>query len=200
MSWQKTHNSIDDHGEKMRHYPTKVINLIGGPGSKKSLVSADIILQLHLQNKSVEHLADYARYLVWQRDFEMLKNQYHIAHKQYKVLKMIDGEVQYIVVEGSLPQILYYNRNYKDNICDMAKTEIQIKNWYNEFENINVFVERDDSQYVQCGRLQDEEQAKECDIAMMNILKKNNIVFTTVKPDIVKINEFIKCVLLKNAV
>lgn len=195
MNW---HNpNVDEANEKLRRYPTKIINLIGGPGSKKSLVSADIILQLHLQNKSVEHLADYARYLVWQRDFEMLKNQYHIAHKQYKVLKMIDGEVQYIVVEGSLPQILYYNRNHKDNICDMNKTELQIKNWYNEFDNINIFVERDDSDYIQAGRFQTKDQAKEVDFAMINILKKNNIPFTSVKPDIVKINEFIKHTLLK---
>lgn len=198
MNWQNSNSGNHEGYEKLRHYPTKIINLIGGPGSKKSLVSADIILQLHLQNKSVEHIADYARYLVWQRDFESLKNQYSIAHKQHNVLKMIDGEVEYIVVEGSLPQILYYNRNYKENICDMNKTEIQIKAWYNEFDNINVFVERSEEPYVQAGRLQTEEQAKEIDFAMKNILKKNNIAFVSVSPDIVKINEFIKQVLLKN--
>lgn len=199
MTWQNTNITTIASNEKIRRYPTKVINLIGGPGSKKSLVSADLILQLHLHNKSVEHLADYARYLVWQHDFEALKNQYHIANKQYKVMRMIDGDVQYLVVEGSLPQILYYNRNYKDNICDMAKTEIQIKNWYNEFDNINIFVERDDSPYVQAGRFQTEEQAKLTDFAMQNILKKNNIGFVSLKPDIVKINEFIKHTLLKNS-
>lgn len=198
MTWQNPNISTIASNEKIRRYPTKVINVIGGPGSKKSLVSADLILQLHLHNKSVECLADYARYLVWQRDLETLKNQYHIAKKQYQVLKMIDGEVEYIVVEGSLPQILYYNRNYKDNICDMNKTEIQIKNWYNEFDNINIFVERDSSPYVQAGRLQDEEQAKSADFAMQNILKKNNIAYVSIKPDIVKINEFIKYTLLKN--
>ena len=31
---------------KMRHYPTKVINIIGGPGSDKSLFSAAIVLYL----------------------------------------------------------------------------------------------------------------------------------------------------------
>lgn len=198
MTWQNPNISTIASNEKIRRYPTKIINIIGGPGSKKSLVSADLILQLHLHDKSVEHLADYARYLVWQRDFETLKNQYHIAKKQYQVLKMIDGEVEYIVVEGSLPQILYYNRNYKDNICDMGKTELQIKNWYNEFYNINVFVERDDSPYVQAGRMQSEDEAKNTDFAMQNILKKNNVPFVSVKPDIVKINEFIKHNLLKN--
>lgn len=197
MTWQNPNISKEGSSEKIRRYPTKVINLIGGPGSKKSLISSDIILQLHLQNKSVEHLADYAKYLVWQRDFEALKNQYYIAHKQYKVLKMIDGEVQFIVVEGSLPQLFYYNRNYKDNICDVAKTEIQIKKWYNEFENINVFVERDDSPYIKGARLQNEVDIKDIDQVMMNLLRKKNIPFISLAPDIVKINEFIKNTLLK---
>jgi tRNA uridine 5-carbamoylmethylation protein Kti12 len=198
MTWQNPNISKEFVGEKIRRYPTKVINLIGGPGSKKSLVLADIILQLHLQHKTVEHISDYAKYLVWQRDYETLKNQHYIAQKQYKVLKMIDGEVQFIVIEGSLPQLLYYNRNYKDNICDMDKTEIQIKKWYKEFENINVFVERDDTDYVQSGRLQNEIEAKEMDQGMINVLKKNNIVFTSLKPDLIKINEFIKNSLLKS--
>jgi tRNA uridine 5-carbamoylmethylation protein Kti12 len=197
MTWQSTNLSRENIGEKIRRYPTKVINLIGGPGSKKSLISSDIILQLYLHNKTVEHLADYAKYLVWQRDFESLKNQYYIAHKQYKVLRMIDGEVQFIVVEGSLPQLLYYNRNFKDNICDMGKTEIQIKKWYSEFENINIFVERDDSAYVKGARIQNEDEIKEIDQMMMNLLRKNNIPFTCLPPDIVKINEFIKSTLLK---
>ncbi len=197
MTWQNTNFSRESTGEKIRRYPTKVINLIGGPSSKKSLVSADIILQLHLQNKTVEHLADYAKYLFWQRDYETLRNQYYIAQKQHKVLRAIDGEVQFIIVEGSLPQLFYYNRNYKENICDMNKTEIQIKQWYGEFDNINVFVERDDSPYVQAGRNQSEAEAKEIDQVMMNILRKNNIPFTVLRPDIVKINEFVKNTLLK---
>lgn len=192
MTWQNPNRNVEDQTDKMRRYPTKIINLIGGPGSSKSLVAADIILQLHLQGKTVEHIADVAKYLVWQRDIEALKNQYYIAQKQYKMLKLIDGEVQYIVIEGALPQILYYNRNYKENICDMDKTEIQIKNWYKEFDNINIFVERGNLPYVKSGRMQSEEEAKLVDQSMMNVLKKNNIPFTVVAPELSKINEFIK--------
>jgi tRNA uridine 5-carbamoylmethylation protein Kti12 len=197
MTWQNPHISRDASSDKLRRYPTKIINLIGGPGSKKSLVAAGLILQLNLQEKSVEHLADYAKHLVWQKDFETLKNQYYVAQKQYKVLRVIDGEVQFMVVEGSLPQLLYYNRNFKENICDIAKTETQIKNWYHEFENINIFVERDSSPYIKGPRIQDEEEAKEIDQTMINILKRNNIPFISLAPDLNKINEFIKHQLLK---
>jgi delta 1-pyrroline-5-carboxylate dehydrogenase len=55
---------------KMRLYPTKVINIIGGPGSDKSLISSAIILYLHLHNKTVETIPDYAKSLVWQQKRE----------------------------------------------------------------------------------------------------------------------------------
>lgn len=197
MTWQNPNRSVQDMTDKMRRYPTKVINLIGGPGCDKSLVAAAIILQLHLYDKTVEHVPDFAKYLRWQHNFETLKNQFYIAQKQYKMLKVLDGEVQYIVAEGSLPQILYYNRNYKENICDVVKTEIQIKNWYSEFENINIFVERSNKPYLDIGRYQNEEEAREVDNVMLNILRKNNIPFTVLQPEIPKIDDFVKKFLSK---
>ena len=56
---------------KMRLYPTKVINIIGGPGCDKSLISSAIILYLHLQNKTVETIPDYAKSLVWQKNYKV---------------------------------------------------------------------------------------------------------------------------------
>ena len=58
---------------KMRMYPTKVINIIGGPGCDKSLFTAAIILYLNLHNKTVEQIPDFAKSLVWQKDYEALK-------------------------------------------------------------------------------------------------------------------------------
>ena len=106
---------------KMRMYPTKVINIIGGPGSNKSLFSSAIVLFLNMHQKSVETVPDYAKSLVWQQDFEALKNQYAIAQRQFEMINIIDGQVQYIVTECSLPQVLYYNEHYEDNICDVGK-------------------------------------------------------------------------------
>ena len=116
----------------MRMFPTKVINVIGGPGCDKSLVSAAIIVNLSLRNKSVELIPDFAKALVWQKDFEALKNQYYIAQQQFRMLELLDGQYQYLVTESSLPQLLYYNGHYEENICDVAKTRTQILAWYRQ--------------------------------------------------------------------
>jgi ABC-type oligopeptide transport system ATPase subunit len=175
---------------KMRLYPTKVINIIGGPGSGKSLIAAAIILYLHLHNKTVETIPDYAKSLVWQQNHEVLKNQYFIAQRQFEMLNLLDGQVQYLITECSLPQVLYYNENYADNICDIAKTRAQILEWYGQHDNANIFVERGDKKYVHTGRFQDEDQARDIDRGLHALLEREGLPFTTLPTQLDSINAF----------
>ena len=100
------YTSVANHmpENKMRLYPTKVINIIGGPGSDKSLYSSAIVLYLSLHHKTVEVIPDYAKSLVWQQNFEVLKNQYFIAQRQYDMINLLDGQIQFLITECSLPQ------------------------------------------------------------------------------------------------
>ena len=175
---------------KMRLYPTKVVNIIGGPGSDKSLFSSAIILYLNLHHKSIETIPDYAKSLVWQQNFEVLKNQYFIAQRQYEMLDMLDGQVQFLITECSLPQVLYYNENYADNICDVNKTRAQILEWYGQHNNINIMVERGDKKYVHTGRFQDEEEARAIDQGLRSMLVRTGLSFTSLPPDLDAINAF----------
>ncbi len=190
MSIQYTSAANHLPENKMRLYPTRVINVIGGPGCDKSLVTAAIILYLKLRQKSVEVIPDYAKSLVWQRNFEVLKNQYFIAQRQFEMLELLDGQIQFLITECSLPQVLYYNENYPDNICDIAKTRKQILEWYKQHNNINVFVERGDRKYVHTGRFQDEEQAKAIDQGLRGVLTREGLRYTSLGQDLEAINTF----------
>jgi hypothetical protein len=175
---------------KMRLYPTKVINIIGGPGCDKSLYSAAIILFLNLHHKTVETIPDYAKSLVWQKNFEVLKNQYFIAQRQYEMLNLLDGQVQYLITECSLPQVLYYNENYPDNICDIGKTRAQILAWYGQHNNVNIMVERGEKKYVHTGRFQDEAQARSIDMGLREVLEREELPYTALAPEVAAINAF----------
>jgi hypothetical protein len=191
MSIQYTYVAGHLPENKMRLYPTKVINIIGGPGCDKSLFTSAIILYLNLHHKSVEQIPDFAKSLVWQKDYEALKNQYYIAQQQFRMIELLDGQVQYLVTECSLPQILYYNEHYPENICDVAKTRKQIMEWYKQHTNITLMVERgQDRKYSHTGRFQDEEQAKEVDRGMRALLRREGVPFSLVKPELEAINAF----------
>ena len=176
---------------KLRLYPTKVINIIGGPGCDKSLYSSAIVLKLHLRHKTVETIPEVAKNLVWQRDLDALRNQYGLALHQYRMIEVLDGQVQFLVTEGALPQLLYYNETYPDNVCDVEKTRKQILAWYKQFNNVNVLVQRDpDKKYVRSGRFQDEAQARQIDAEMRSLLTREGIKFTVLPPDHRAIIEF----------
>lgn len=176
---------------RMRRYPTKVINLIGGPGCGKSLYASALVLKLLLRHKTVETVPDIGKMLVWQQDREALRNQYGVAMSQYRMLEVLDGEVSFIVTEGALPQLLYYNAHYPDNVCDVEKTRMQILAWYNQFNNINILVERDlDKPYVHRGRYQEESHAREMDFGLRQTLEAEGIAFITLPPDHRAIIEF----------
>jgi hypothetical protein len=175
---------------KMRMYPTKVINIIGGPGCDKALFSSAIVLNLMLRNKTVENIPDYSKLLVWQKDFEGLKNQYQIAQRQFEMLDLLDGQVQFLVTESSLPQLLYYNAHYADNICDVAKTRTKILQWYKQHTNVNIMVQRSDKKYLHSGRFQNEEEARGIDKGLRETLRYEGLPFTVLEPDIEAINAF----------
>jgi hypothetical protein len=175
---------------KMRLYPTQVINIIGGPGCEKSLITSAIILHLKLQNRTVEVIPDFAKTLVWQRSFEVLKNQYFIAQRQFEMLTLMDGQVQYLITECSLPQVLYYNENYLDNICDIGKTRAQILAWHGQFNNTNILVERSERKYIRTGRFQDEEQARAIDRGMRELLDREEIPYTVLAPEVAQVDAF----------
>lgn len=175
---------------KMRLYPTQVINIIGGPGCDKSLITSAMIVHLKLCEKTIEVIPDFAKSLVWQQNFEVLKNQYFIAQRQFEILSLLDGQVQFLITECSLPQVLYYNENYLDNICDIAKTRKQILEWYNQCNNINLFVERGDRKYIRTGRFQDEEQARAIDRGMLELLNREELPYTVLPSDVTAVNAF----------
>jgi hypothetical protein len=175
---------------KMRLYPTQVINVIGGPGCDKSLITSAIIVYLKLREQTIEVIPDFAKSLVWQKNFEVLKNQYFIAQRQFEMLSLLDGQVKFLITECSLPQVLYYNENYLDNICDIEKTRTQILEWYNQCNNINIFVERGDRKYIRTGRFQDEEHARAIDRGMLELLKREELPYTVLPSDVMAINAF----------
>lgn len=175
---------------KMRLYATRVINIIGGPGCDKSLVTAAIVLHMHLRHQSVENIPDYARSLVLQQRHEMLKNQYDIAQRQFDMMDTLDGQVKYLVNECSLPQLLFYNENYEHNVCDVEKTRKQILAWYHQHQNINIMVRRSDKKYVHTGRFQTEEEAHEIDRAMRELMAREGLKFTELEPQVQAIHTF----------
>lgn len=163
---------------------TLVVGFISGPGGGKSTHTAELFTELKKLRVNCELAQEYAKTLVWQGQFDELNNQYAVSMKQYNLLKSMDGKVDIIVTDGSLLHGLYYNRyGNPDNVSNIDKTEQMILEKFHEFNNFVLFLERGDFEYEQAGRIQNEEQAKEIDKKLLEILDTHNISYEKIKID-----------------
>ena len=157
---------------------SKIINLISGPGAGKTTMAALIFAEMKILGYNVEYVSEYAKQLVWLKEFEVLNNQYHVSMRQFRLFDAMRGAVEFIVTDGSLLHGFYYNRDNPDNVSHIEKTEQSILRWYQSFDNINIFLDRVDNPYMQEGRIQSFQEALNVDRELKEILNLFNIPYT----------------------
>lgn len=157
---------------------TCVVNFISGPGAGKSVMSAMIFVKLKLAGYTVEYLQEYAKGLVWTKDYTTLNNQYLVTQKQYQSLQQMVGHVDYIVTDGPLVQGIYYNMHNPENTSNVEKTHKMILDCHSKFDNINIFLDRgQDFTYEQAGRIQTEQESREIDVILKHLLRQNRVTY-----------------------
>jgi len=177
---------------------TKVINFVGGPSSGKSLISALTFAELKMMHKSSELVQEYAKTLVWKEEFEELNCQYHVSMEQYRMLKAIDGKVEYAVIDSPLLLGLYYNRAHLTNVSNVEKTEKMILEKMAEFENIYIFLERNaEFPFEVAGRIHNEEQSCNIDKELKQLLEELDLQYITIKSDKTSIKKIIEYTFMK---
>lgn len=153
---------------------TKVINFVASPSSGKSLMAALIFSELKMKHYKAEYVQEYAKTLIWQDRLDELANQYNVSLEQYKMIKSVNGKVQYICLDSPLLLGLYYNRHHTDNVSNVEKTEKMILSKMDEFDNIYIFLDRNlEFPYETEGRIHNEEQSNQ--IAKDLILLLDNL-------------------------
>lgn len=159
---------------------TVVVNMLSGPGSGKSTLAAELFVNMKKLGYSVEYLQEYPKKLVWQQKFETLNNQYYVSRKYYESINAMIGHVDYIILDSSLINGIWYNRNNPENVSNVEKTEEMIIEKYNSCNNLNFFIYRGEYCYELKGRTQTEEEAKIIDREIINILTAREIFYSPI--------------------
>lgn len=162
---------------------TILVNLVGAPGVGKSLFSALLYAELKLRGESVEYVQEYVKNLVWQDRIDEISNQYYVSYQQYKMLKAVDGKVDYIVTDGSLMHGLYYNSSYWNNVSDVEKTREMILQKQEEFNNVYIFLQHGQFKYETEGRIHTKEESVKISVELEDQLKELNCEYLKVVSD-----------------
>ena len=177
---------------------THVINIIGGPGIGKTTISALLFANLKIKGYICEYVQEFAKKLVWLKDYDTLNNQFFVSREQYTLLKQIDGQVDFLITDGPLIHGIYYNKYNKDNNSNTDKVEKFILESIHKFKNINIVLDRVERDYETEGRIQTEQESKDIDVILKHILRTNNFTFLSFRAEPEEIenitNEVIKLV------
>ena len=175
---------------------TKVINFVASPSSGKSLMAALVFSELKMMHFRAEYVQEYAKTLIWQDRLEELANQYNVSYEQYKMIKSVDDKVDYICLDSPLLLGLYYNRHHEDNVSDINKTEKMILSKMNEFENIYIFLDRNEEYpYENAGRIHNESQSKQIAKDLLCLLNDFGIKYKRFKSDRRSVNDILHYIL-----
>jgi ABC-type oligopeptide transport system ATPase subunit len=170
-----------------------VINLLGGPGSGKSTSAMDISSYLKKTGHIVEYAHEAAKDMTYAKNFIGLSDQLYVLGKQnHKLWRLAKNNIEVIVTDSPLLlSLTYLNNDSKYNI--KVFHDIVLECW-NQYNNICIFMERDDLKYQTFGRNQAVEQAKEIDDGIKEVLAYLKIPYHTIRQDENSVENLIKII------
>jgi len=170
-------------GEKEEVKNTVVINGFGGPGAGKTTACFDIISELKKRGYVADYVPEYATELVWDNNLAMLngteKNQTLLFEEQKHRIDRLIGKVDFVVTDSPLLLNITY-------IKELTKEfEQMVRNAYSQYNNFNFFIERDDSNFTEKGRIHNLEESKIKDKEILNMLSSYDLYYGTYTHDTV---------------
>ncbi len=164
---------------------TVVINIIGGPGTGKTTVSADLFSKLKRLNYDVENVSEFAKELVWENNIAAFNDRLYMHAMQNHRLFQMKGKLDYIITDSPLILTSIYNNFYlKDtqsaNYNEMI--ECVVDETWNLYNNVTYLIERE-TDYNTVGRRENASEALEIDNRIKEYLNKHNIPYKILKVD-----------------
>lgn len=159
------------------------IQLFGGPGTGKSLISSLLFVELKINSDfKVEEIHEYAKDLTYAKDYLKLGDQLHILSEQNHRMRRLENEVDIAIHDSPFLMGLTY-LNEKENFPKKEFISFVVE-LYKSYNNINIFIERNlEYDYEEYGRNQSLKEAQEKDKEIKNILDKFGIKYITIKND-----------------
>ena len=140
-----------------------VINLFGGPGCGKSTTMARLFADLKTRGYNVEMVSEFAKDLVYEQRQETMKDELYIFAKQHHRLFRVIDKVDIVITDRPLLLTNIYASLYLPDDEFRSDLKRLVRTTFNNFNNLNIMLNREGIEYKTEGRLQDLEQSKEID-------------------------------------
>ena len=155
---------------------TIVVNFFCGAGGGKSSMSTGVFSELKWLGVNAEYVPEYCKMMVWEERPAIFQNQNYIFGKQHYNIQRLIGKLDVVITDSPILLSAFYNNKTEEN----ETFNQHVLNEFNKFDNINYFIERV-KPYNPKGRFQTEEQAKQDDIYLKELLDKFGVSYQIIK-------------------
>lgn len=160
-----------------------VINFWGGAGIGKSTLAARTYAWLKQRGCRAEMTGEYAKELVYEDSMRVIRDQLYLyAEQEHRLRCLAESGVEVAVSDSPTPLSIVYDIEQDAKLADL------IWDRFNRFKSVNFLLKRDDSMFTEKDRIDTLASAHAVDEAVMEMLDKHQIPYTTV--DMNKTNAF----------
>jgi nicotinamide riboside kinase len=177
---------------------TNIISLYGGPGAGKSTSAAYLYYLLKTESQNVELVREYVKDWAWEGRKIGTYDQIYFLGKQVRHESMLYGKVDWIVTDSPILMNAYYASIYCTPNLGVGIQAATLAAYRQAMEDghkhYNIYLNRS-KPYIGDGRYQTEDQAKDIDLGVKNMLQKFDIQIIeseTNEPDLAATLEKIK--------
>lgn len=154
---------------------TLVINLIGGPCSGKSTISAELFARLKKMGIHCELVSEYIKERIYEENKTIPANQIAIFGMEHYAISNKIGKVDVIVHDGSFINNIIYKKEDNPEFDELIVSE------YKKFNNLDFFIKRGNIEFEDYGRIHNLKQSKELDKIIKDTYQKYNLDFIEVE-------------------
>jgi deoxyadenosine/deoxycytidine kinase len=154
-----------------------------GPGIGKSTFAAGLYAEMKQQNINVELVTEFAKDCVYEKQFELLKNdQLFLLAQQNRRLQRIEQSnenVQFVITDSPLllGKIFANKNNYARNFTSFQNLVVDL---FESYDNINLVLDRSLISYQSEGRVESYSESLEIDKLILNELNFWKMNYTTI--------------------
>jgi AAA domain len=160
---------------------SKIINLFGGPGIGKSTQAAGLYTEMKRHHMNVEYTYEFPKEVAWEGNISQLKDQFFITANQHRNISRLYGKVDYIIVDSPIVLGCFYEQRYGNGYPGSfySKSCFDKFLWslFNQYDNINILLKRNNDNYDPNGRMQDLKEAIEIDNDIKETLDINSVPY-----------------------
>lgn len=166
------------------------ICLYAGSGAGKSTVAAKVYAELKARGHNIELVQEYIKTWAYQqRPVKGYDQVYICANQLHAEDFLFQHGVEYVITDSPLFLQCFYAWKYRLSVWESV-VEI-VRDFSNSHPSLDIFLDRDGVPFQQNGRYEDEADAKENDVKLLEFL-----AWMGVKPTVVKTMESEKIVAL----